>query len=78
MMSCFVLVMPVRFVKDRSLLFRLHTLMFTMNSLKLVMWNVRGLCAKPKCGAILSHLKSLKAVVSVPNWSKKIPAELPS
>lgn len=36
-----------------------------MASLKLVTWNIRGLCAKPKRLAVLSHLKSLKADVSV-------------
>lgn len=30
-----------------------------MASLKLVTWNVRGLHAKPKGVAVLSHLKSL-------------------
>lgn len=36
-----------------------------MALLKLVTWNVRRLCAKPKCVAVLSHLKSLRADVSV-------------
>lgn len=37
----------------------------TMASLKLMTWNFRGLCAKPKRVAIPSHLKSLRADVSV-------------
>lgn len=32
---------------------------------KLVTWNVRGLCAKPKRVAVFSHLKSLRADVFV-------------
>lgn len=52
---------------SRSLQVRLHSSLLLVLSwpLKFVTWNIRGLLAKPKRIAILSHLKSLWADISI-------------